>query len=111
MKQDYVEGGLYSVSAENAGYAIVKFLKIDAGGVHLRMYSNTFMSRPREVDSSKLYMAGKDLKPGEQLGMGHAPISHGSFRSWNAEYIRQEPVREDELEGNRMWKEAKGGHF
>jgi hypothetical protein len=111
VKQDYIEGGLYSVSSENGGYAIVKVLKIDTGGVHVRLYSNIFKSRPRDVDSSKLYMVGKDVKPGEQLGMGHAPLSHVSFRAWNAEYIRTEPVREDELDGYRMWKEAKGGYF
>lgn len=95
----YVEGGLYSVSADNGRFAVVKILKIDDGGVHLRMYSNTFAQRPSNVDTSTLYMAGVDHKPTEHLGMGHAPLSHASFQTWGAAFIKREPVRDEELEG------------
>lgn len=107
----YVEGGLYSVAAENGGYAVVKILRIDNRGVHLRLFSNIFRERPRHVDPRTLYLAGMDHKPNEQLGMGHAPISYESFRTWNAMFIQKEAVQPGELDGYRMWKEAKGGYF
>ena len=107
----YIEGGIYSVPAEKGGYAVVKILKLDDGGVHLRMYSNVFRERPRAVDTAKLYMAGINHKPTEQLGMGHATISKASFRTWGAEFIQSETVRSEELDGYRMWKESGGGYF
>ena len=107
----YVVGGLYSTPHEDGKYAVIKILKIDPEGVHLRMYSNTFAERPHDVDESKLYMAGVDHKPDEALGMGHAPISKSSFATWGAELIKVVSVREDELEGYKMWVEAKGGYF
>ena len=106
-----IEGGIYSVPTENGRYSVIKILKIDDSGVHLRMYSNTFPQRPADVDTSKLYMAGIDHKATEQLGMGHAPISHASFRNWSAKFIKREAVRDEELDGYRMWKEGGGGYF
>jgi hypothetical protein len=107
----YVEGGLYSVPHERGEYIVVKILKLDAQGVHLRSYSNLFDQRPRDVDESKLYMAGIDHKSSEALGMGHLPLSKESFRQWDAQLIKILPVRDNELEGYRMWLDAKGGYF
>jgi len=107
----YVEGGLYSVTAENGRYAVVKILRTDSRGVHLRLYSNIFHERPRRVDPQALYLAGMDHKPDEQLGMGHAPLSYESFRTWGAVFIQKEAVQANELDGYNMWKEAKGGYF
>jgi hypothetical protein len=107
----YVEGGLYSVAHENGKYIVVKILKLDAEGVHVRSYSNLFGHRPRDVDESKLYMAGIDHKPSEALGMGHLPLAKESFRQWDAQLIKVVPVRDSELEGYRMWLDAKGGYF
>ena len=107
----YVQGGLYSVPGEGGKFTIVKILKVDRDGVHLRMYSNTFDQRPTDVDESKLYMAGMNHRPGEPMGMGHAPISKKSFSTWDAQLIKVVPVREQELEGYKMWLDAKGGYF
>lgn len=105
------EGGLYSVEGEKGGYSIVKILKLDIVGVHIRTYSNRFPQRPTDVDVSKLYMAGIDRKPDEELGMGHLPLSRESFSGWKPELIKVVPVVPDELEGYKMWEEAKGGYF
>jgi hypothetical protein len=56
-------------------------------------------------------MAGTDRRPEEPMGMGHLPISHRSFASWNAVFFQQLRVTDDELDGYRMWAEAKGGYF
>jgi hypothetical protein len=106
-----VECGLYSVEAEGGVYTIVKILKVDPDGVHLRLYSNHFASRPPDVDTTTLYMAGMNRAPGELLGMGHAPISRASFATWGAEIIKVVPVEPSELEGYEMWKDAEGGYF
>lgn len=110
-QSSWKEGGLYSVEAEKGGYSIVKILKLDTVGVHIRAYSNRFPQRPTDVEVSKLYMAGIDREPDEELGMGHLPLSRESFSGWKPVLIKVVPVVPDELEGYKMWEEAKGGYF
>ena len=66
----YIEGGLYSAPGDGGKYIVLKILKLDPDGVHVRMYSNLFDNRPRDVDETKLSLAGVDHKPTEALGMG-----------------------------------------
>ncbi len=106
-----IEGGLYYTQNENGSYSVLKILRLDDGGVHVRLYSNQFSTPPTKVDESTLYMGGVDRKPDESLGMGHLPISKQSFQGWRAVFFQQSAVKEDELEGYRMWLEAKGGYF
>ena len=106
-----VEGGLYYTQNENGSYSVLKILKLDDGGVHVRLYSNQFPTPPAKVDESTLYMAGVDRKPTETLGMGHAPISKRSFEGWKAVFFQQSTVKDEELEGYKMWLDAKGGYF
>jgi hypothetical protein len=110
-RPDVREGALYTTKETDGSYGIIKVLKTDDGGVHLRVYSNRFEARPTSVRESDLYMAGMDRKAGEELGMGHAPISWRSFRTWGAEFVQVSSVAESELEGYRMWQEAEGGYF
>jgi hypothetical protein len=106
-----VGGGLYYTRNENGSYSVLKILKLDDGGVHVRLYSNQFPKPPAKVDESTLYMVGVDRKPNETLGMGHAPISKRSFAGWKAVFFQQSTVKDDELEGYKMWLDAKGGYF
>ena len=107
----YIPGGLYSAPHDDGKYIVLKVLKVEPEGIHVRTYSNLFSERPRDVDESKLYMAGIDHKPTEAMGMGHVPIARESFKGWQAELIKVVAVREEELEGYRMWLDAKGGYF
>lgn len=107
----HVEGGLYYTQNENGSYSVLKILRLDDGGVHVRLYSNQFSTPPAKVDEGTLYMVGVDRKPNETLGMGHAPISRQSFQGWQAVYFQQSAVKPDELEGYKMWVEANGGYF
>jgi hypothetical protein len=52
----WIEGGLYSTPNENGSYAILKILKIDDAGVHVRLYSNQYPQHPADVDETKLYI-------------------------------------------------------
>jgi len=106
-----VEGGIYYTQNENSSYSVLKILKLDDNGVHVRLYSNQFPSPPKHVDESKLYMAGVDKKPNETLGMGHAPVSKKSFSGWKATFVQQSTVKDEEMKGYKMWAEAKGGYF
>lgn len=108
---EWVEGGLYAVPRENGAYSVLKLLKHDAHGVHVRCYSNVHATRPASVDESTLYMAGVDKRDDEPLGMGHLPISHASFTGWGAIFIQASTVSSEELEGYEMWREAEGGYF
>lgn len=105
------EGGIYSHLDEDGRYGVLKILKIDDGGVHLRLYSNRFAERPSGVDESKLFMAGINRQPHEALGMGHIPVSHRSFSTWQYRLIQMSSVTDDELDGYRVWEEASGGYF
>jgi hypothetical protein len=108
---NWVEGGLYATPEKKGGYAILKILKLDDHGVHIRKYSNVFQTLPNTVDESSLHISGMDRKPDEALGMGHLPISKKSFVSWNVIFIQQSTVSPDELDGYEMWREAGGGYF
>jgi hypothetical protein len=108
---EWVEGGLYSTRNEDGSYAIVKILKVDEEGVHVRAYSNKFDSEPVTLDETTLYLAGMDHGPDEQLGMGHLPLLKASFAAWDPHYLKTVPVEDSELEGYRMWEEADGGYF
>jgi hypothetical protein len=110
-KEQWWEGGVYSVEAEGGGFSIVKILKLHPAGVHIRLYSNHFSQRPTEIDVPALYMAGLTRKPGEQLGMGHLPLSHTSFSAWRPKLIKIVSVESTELEGYEVWRQAKGGYL
>jgi len=106
-----IEGGLYSTQNEEGTFSIVKVLKVDDGGVHVRVYSNMFAARPTTVAESTLYMVGVKRGPNEGLGIGHLPLAKTSFAGWRPTFIQTALVKEEELEGYRMWLDAKGGYF
>ena len=65
-----VGGGLYYTQNDNDSYSVIKILKLDDGGVHVRLYSNQFSTPPAKVDESTLYTVGVDREPNETLGIG-----------------------------------------
>ena len=105
------EGGLYYIKNETGTYSVLKVLKTDSKGVHIRLYSNQFASPPNKIDESTLYLAGIDKKPSETLGMGHLPISKRGFEDWHPTFFQQSSVKDEELEGYKTWLDAKGGYF
>jgi hypothetical protein len=108
----FVEGGLYAIRESENGYNIIKILRIDKNGYHVRIYSNVFEEIPKNIDSDTLYLASmNDKKDNEDIGMGHVPVSKSGFEKWQLTFLKKEEVLEDELEGYRMWKEASGGYF
>lgn len=115
-------GGLFSVNLQSMGvdaigFGVVKLLRQEFRGVHLRVYSNRFGERPHEVEESGLEMRAADREScgdralPQRIGLSHIPVRHASFKVWQPELIRTTLVDPDELLGYGEWKLAGGGFF
>ena len=109
-RKEPVEGGIYYTRSERGDFTVLKVLKVDDRGVHVRLYSNRFPEPPTHIDESTLYIAGLDRRPDEELGMGHLPLLKQSFAGWRAKFIQKSKVSEEELDGYRIWQEG-GGYW
>jgi hypothetical protein len=100
-------GGLYSFR-DKKEFGILKVLGLDSDAVHVRIYQQKFAVRPATVDPNTLTLG----KLGdENFSIGHLPLSRKSFSSWDPVFVSQQTVREEELEGYRIWQRAQGGAF
>lgn len=105
------EGGLYQIGDGDGGYSVVKVVKVDDIGVHIRQYSNRFDELQSRLDESELFLAPFDADSQVRPGMGHLPVSATTFRGWSPVFVQQSTVRTDELSGYQSWLEAGGGYF
>lgn len=120
-------GAFYSVALQGMGidaigFGVIKLLKTQFRGVHVRVYANVFTERPATVDGSALEMRSIDADGGDgaevaeqpravPLGAEHVPLSHSTFAAWQPEFIQMALVEADELRGYAIWKKAKGSFF
>lgn len=105
-------GGIYSVGGGDGTFAVVKILAVDPGAVSIRLYRESFDSRPKNVAAYELSLGSLDDEDDEAgFGVGHLPLDYREFALWFPVLIRTEAVEEDELEGYRIWKENGGGVF
>lgn len=88
---------------------LIKVLKKDDEGFHVRLYSNSFPSKPTALDASSLFFS-KDQVSGRR-GIGHIPISKERFFAWGPTHVANGEVSEEELDGYRQWKDDSGGYF
>lgn len=103
-----IVGGIYSLWARGA-YRAAKILAVDEGGMHIRVYANGWPERPKTIDPVEL-----TLDSGATDGArayGHLPLLKKSFLAMGPRHAVTTSVDESELEGHRMWAEAKGGYF
>ena len=105
------EGGIYSFKNDNGTCSVLKILKVEGGGLHIRIYSNQFDSPPTQVDESTLHIAGLNHKPDEILGQADLPLLKKSFDNYKATFVQQSTVTDAELEGYKTWKKAGGAYF
>jgi len=105
------EGGLYAFKNENGSYSVLKVLKSEGGGVHVKVYSNQFDSPPTQVDESKLYVVGVNHKPNETLGNDDMPLKPEGYLNYHATFVQQSTVTPQELEGYNTWKKAGGQYY
>ena len=97
-------GGLYATQDKDGSWRVMKVLAVDQFAVHLRSYANKFPEHPKDVDPAKLTLGG--LKDPAGFGIGHFPLAKESFFNDNPELIKIVPVREEELEGYKLYLEA-----
>ncbi len=107
--EEWHPGGLYSIANGNGKFGVVKILVLEANAVHVRIYKQTFRSRPTSVDPKSLTLGGINDKDG--FSIGHMPLSKETFASWQPVFLSQQSVSENELEGYKMWKDAPGKTF
>jgi hypothetical protein len=111
-RSNWVKGGIYAIATKGgSSYQVLKILMIDEGGVHIRLYGKRFADVPSSVDEASLYMAEVDRGSNEEPGMGHLPVSKGTFASWGARFVQQSGVSVEELDGYKIWREDEGGYF
>lgn len=68
------------------------------------MYANKFSDKPTELDLEKLTLGG--LKDSAGFGIGHVPLSLQGFEKENRVLIKVLPVKDEELEGYKLYLEA-----
>jgi hypothetical protein len=106
------QGDLVSVITDAGRFAVMKVLAADAGGVHVRLYVQRFDRRPGPAGLGELSTAPFGPGHDHPFSIGHLPLSHASFATWQPELITRGPaVTEEELDGYRMWQDANGGYF
>jgi len=109
LPSDLRDGDICSVGSGEGGYKIAKVLKIEKSIVHIALYKNRYAQRPTQVDPTILTFGKMDDSDG--FGIGHLPLSRGSFATWLPVRIQHSPVTDEELEGYHIWNESKGGVF
>ena len=105
----WLPGQIYSVRRDPISFALVKILAADSDAVHVRLYKHTFPIRP-ELGSTALLTLGA-LDDADGFGIGHVPLAHDAFQTWEPVLVRVETVTDVELEGYRIWLEYHGGVF
>ena len=105
------EGGIYAFQNSNGSYSVMKLLKVEGGGVHIKIYSNQFDSLPTKVDESTLTIVGLNHKENETLGVADMPIKYDAYANYKATFVQQGTVTDEELKGYKTWKAADGKYF
>ncbi len=93
-------GGLYSMHYDEKTFMVVKILALDAMGVHVRKFAETFSNRPVEITQSLL---NEELF-GEVDGIEFVPFSRGLFAILDAQYIQHSSVFPWEMGRYEHWK-------
>lgn len=98
--ESYQEGSICLIEDGTNGYGVAKVLVIADGAVHVKLYANTYETKPESIDLGTLNMG--TIENGE-FGIGHVPLEKTGFDNWNPEEIGIEEVSEEELEGYYYW--------
>jgi hypothetical protein len=99
-------GDLCSIISEDE-FAVVKVLALDRDVVHVRIYKEKFPQRPASINPAGLSLGSIDDPGG--FGVGHLPLSYGTFGSWIPIRIQGDSVTDDELVWVLEWHKSKGG--
>lgn len=92
---DLKVGGLYISKNKDNTFYVSKILALDDFAVHLCTYSDTFKTKPTDINSENL-----------KILIGHAPLDINSFLLDKPELLKVEEVKESESEGYKIYLEA-----
>ncbi|MGH9197287.1 MAG: hypothetical protein ACRD1T_16300 [Acidimicrobiia bacterium] len=104
---EYRVGDIFSVSETAGTFAMVKVLVVEEHMLHLCLYSQRFTARPKTITTSDLSVSRLDHGAG--VGVLHIPVLLEDFRGWEPQLVAQTDVKDDQLVGYRLWKQAGGG--
>jgi hypothetical protein len=110
FKEVFKAGTYFSVAESEFGYSIGKILVADEWGVHICLFSNHYLLQPDIIKPEELFMSSKEDDP-KRFGIIHIPLLYSSFKKSEPKFIMNGIVSERELEGYKIWKEARGGYF
>lgn len=103
-------GAYYSILYDENDYRIAKLLVHERGICHLRVYKQTFASRPAQIDVAQLTLGS--MNDADGFGIGHVPLRESSFLAWKPVFVARGRVLPDEREGYDVWKaQANGSAF
>jgi hypothetical protein len=100
-------GGLYATQDQDGTWRVMKVLALDEQAVHLRSYANKYREQPKDVDPAVLTLGGLNDPAG--FGIGHFPLAKEGFLKDKPILIKVVPVKEEELEGYKMYLETMNG--
>src|SRR6476660_769648 len=100
------EGGYYSI-VDGETFSVAKVLKLEEETVHIRLYKQLFLQRPRSIDPGALTLGTIHDKDG--FGMGHLPLRLATFLDSEPMFLAHAEVTAQELEGYNFWTESADG--
>ena len=99
---------LMTVKVNDDGYGAAKLLLADRKAVHLRVYSDRWDTPPDDIDPWALRL---DRMDSPVPGLGHIPLTHAAFATWQPAFDRLVMIGPSERGGYQTWLESGGGVF
>ncbi len=100
-------------------WGVAKVLRSEILKIHLAIPGDRWSERPAGIDTWRSRVLPKPLDadpelpadPDATVGIGHAPVDRSAFSNGKPVFAGIATLESDELEGYRMWRDAKGGTF
>lgn len=108
LPPDLANGDILSIqiTPDQGTFGIVKILVLEDKGVHIRVFTERYASRPEHIDTEQLSLSQSLFRQG--FAPGHLALTRTMLGAWRPVRIGHEPVKEPELDGYRSWKVAHG---
>jgi hypothetical protein len=97
------EGGYYSI-VDGETFSVAKVLKLEEETVHIRLYKQLFLQRPRSIDPGALTLG--TIHDEDGFGMAHVPLRLTAFMEHQPMFLTYAEVKPEELYGYNFWKES-----
>ena len=102
------EGAYYSI-IDGERFSVAKVLKLEPDKVHVRIYQQHFVERPRSIDPNVLTLGMGTILDRDNLGIGHLPLRLETFMRHEPVFLTYIEVQPNELNGYNLWKETADG--